>query len=1029
MKYGRPAAITLFIAAAVALASTLTTLDTTLDAASASATANGGAISGVQQADTDTSGAFTGQSMPQALSFSDSRGLARFDTSLSFNAGGGLISWLAAGDFNGDGKADTAVTSGDGAWILLGQGDGSLGSAVSYSTGAGTAPNQLATADFNGDAKLDVVTANTGTKDVSLLPGNGDGTFQSPLKFATGAPAGTPKFVAIADFNGDGKLDVAAAGSVTASSGFVSVLPGNGDGTFQTSVTTTLGDVDFMTVGDFNGDGKQDLITVSQTDGVSILLGNGNGSFGPAALVYPGSISTHAAAGDFNGDGNLDLAVAESADAGGVTVLLGHGNGTFVPTSNPGGYPFSVAAGDFNGDGKLDLAAAGGDPFSPTELTIRTGNGNGTFSPGVNYTTGGDRTRSLVTGDFDGNGKLDVVMGNIRSADATVVLNKGDGTFRVAPTSQVGLSPQSVTAGDFNRDGKPDLVSVNRDSKDVSVLIGNADGTFKPAVNYLLLLSNPNAITAADFNADGNQDLAVMAIRDTGFDHDVGILLGNGDGSFQTAMTFFGGPADALAARDFNGDGKLDLAIPDKLRNKLSIFLGNGNGSFQPALIYPTGERPISLAVADFNGDGKLDVATGNYFSFDISMLLGNGDGTFQNAVTLPYGRPPADIRAGDFNGDGMQDLSILQIADDQVSILLGNGDGSFKPKVNYSIFIGTAASVTVASTLAGDFNGDGKPDIAVSDSNSNQVLILDGLGDGTFSLSPVKSGTAENPKAMAAADFNGDGRPDIAAVNFLVNDGIPTNGFVSILLNTTPRSLLEADIEDDDHRIDYSDGWHQVAHPSASDGHFGMNSSQSPQHHATLAFDVHGDSGSITYHYATSPKGGSADIYLDGVRMGSISYMGTQGTLRSPAFGQSVTFNMLGQGTHTLELRAINGSVYLDKFTLVSAASNAQPASGPGQTNHWQGTLGIGQDLFHQLDVGTGVSDISLVAEASGGIPVQLVLTGPSGSILSQAYSSNGVAVINHPITRTGLYQLKVVNFGLGRTSVWAAATPLMAR
>ncbi len=1041
MKYGKPAAITLFLAAAVALASILdTTQSTTLDAAAASATSMVGTIS---ETDANTGEPFTGQSMSQARSSCDPGDSPRFNTSMSFMAGGGLISWLAAGDFNGDGTPDTAVTSGDDAWILLGQCDGSLGPAISYSTGAGTVPNQLATADFNSDAKLDVVTANTGTNDVSLLPGNGDGTFQAPLKFATGAPAGsTPKFVATADFTGDGKRDVAAAGSVTASSGFVSVLPGSGDGSFQAAVTTSVGDVDFMTVGDFNRDNKQDLITVSQTAGVSILLGNGNGTFQPATSVYPGNASAHAAVGDLNGDGNLDLAVADSAaGSGGVTVLLGRGDGTFLPLVNPGGAPPAVTIGDFNGDGKADLAAANG---SDAGLRILIGKGDGTFAQGVLYATGGATPRAMSTGDFDGDGKLDVALGNMRSRDVLIVLNKGDGTFRVAPSHEVGIVPNAVAEGDFDGNGAPDLVVTNRDTFDLSVLIGNGDGTFKPAVSYPLIFT-PAAVAVGDFNADGRPDLAVTGSFVTGgFEYGsyetgigvangdaftIAILLGNGDGTFAQPGTRLDstGVPDQIVARDLNGDGKLDLVNLNRSDDNVSVFLGNGDGTFQPAAFHATGDYPRSLAVADFNSDGKPDIAVANSHDFNISLLFGNGDGTFQDQVVLPDVRSLTSLHAADFNGDGKQDLSGIHIAFDDVSIYLGNGDGTFKPRAAYTA--GTDAWVTFDDSQLGDFNADGNLDIAVSDSNSTQVRILDGAGDGTFRLSPIKlGGLPAYAGKMVVADYDVDGTADIAVISDATTLGIET-GFVSVLLNATARSSTEADIEDDDHRIDYSDGWHRVAHPSASDGHFGMNSSQSPQHHARLAFDVHDDSGSITYHYATSPNGGSADIYLDGVRMGSINYNGTQGTLRAPVFGQSVTFDRLGQGTHTLELRAINGSVYLDKFTLVSAASSAQPASGPGQTSIWQGTLGIGQDLLNQIDVGTGVSDISLVAEASNGIPIQLVLMDPSGSILSVAHSTNGVAVINHPITRTGLYQFKVVNFGLGGTSVWAAATPLVRR
>jgi hypothetical protein len=280
------------------------------------------------------------------------------------------------------------------------------------------------------------------------------------------------------------------------------------------------------------------------------------------------------AAGDLNGDGNLDLVVANSGDNA-VSVFLGNGNGTFQPgvTYSVGSYPFFVATGDFNGDGLSDLAVANQNDHS---ISILVGNGDGTFKPAVAY---------LV------------------------------GTTDVA----------NLAVGDFNKDGKLDLAATNPSSDTVSILIGNGDGSFQAPVAYPTgnLGDHPIAVTAFDFNGDGNLDLAVTNLNAK----TVAILLGNGGGTFQAAVPystttgFFIGPS-AMTTGDFNGDGKIDLAITDQDDNTASILLGNGDGTFQSPLEFPTGNFAVGVAAGDFNGDGRLDLAVASHNDNTVSVLL-----------------------------------------------------------------------------------------------------------------------------------------------------------------------------------------------------------------------------------------------------------------------------------------------------------------------------------------------------------------------------------------------------------------------
>ncbi|MEZ0064462.1 hypothetical protein ABIA32_000450 [Streptacidiphilus sp. MAP12-20] len=333
---------------------------------------------------------------------------------------------VVAADLACHGRADLAVTNGaDGTVsVLLANPDGTFQPQRTYATGLG--PSAIAAGDLTGNGRLDLVITNQGTgghddNTVSVLLGNGDGTFQPQRTFFTGA---NPDAVALGDFTGSGKLDLAVA---NVGDDTVSILRGNGDGTFQapqTYPTGTNSNPASIAVGDFTGNGVQDLAVADDGIGkVSVFLGNGDGTFQPQRLYPAGVVPISVAAADLTGNGHLDLVLADEGD-GQVHVLRGNGDGSFQP---PRDYPagsgsHSVAVADFTGDGSLDLAVANG----ANAVAVLRGNGDGTFQPAQSYPTGAGHYSTgdtVAVGDFKGNGRADLAVANALDGTVSVLLN------------------------------------------------------------------------------------------------------------------------------------------------------------------------------------------------------------------------------------------------------------------------------------------------------------------------------------------------------------------------------------------------------------------------------------------------------------------------------------------------------------------------------------------------------------------------------------------------------------------------------
>ncbi|NJK73439.1 MAG: DUF4347 domain-containing protein, partial [Microcoleus sp. SU_5_6] len=358
--------------------------------------------------------------------------------------------------------------------------------ATNFNSGFATTatPVKIDTDDFNGDGFLDLAVANLGSRDISILLGTGTGSFGTATNLFNPGNE-NPFSIAIRDLNGDGKLDLAVANPVSeGNGGFVSIRLGTGNGSFSNPTNFGEGiDPKSIASGDFNGDGKLDLITASaNSNNLSLFLGDGSGSFSTAVNIINSGGSLDVTTADLNGDGKLDLVSSNGEATNNISVLLGDGTGNFSAPVNfsAGTGNHFITTADLNGDSKLDLVAAS-NTISNDIISVLLGDGTGNFGTATNFSVGLS-PESVVAGDFNADGKIDLAASNGASGNVSVLLGDGTGNFNNATNFSVGTYPRFIAAGDFNVDGKLDLATPNFTSQDVSILL-NVAANFG-AINY-----------------------------------------------------------------------------------------------------------------------------------------------------------------------------------------------------------------------------------------------------------------------------------------------------------------------------------------------------------------------------------------------------------------------------------------------------------------------------------------------------------------------------------------------------------------
>jgi hypothetical protein len=700
-----------------------------------------------------------------------------------FDTGKGPIA-IAAADLNRDGFPDvvTANQLDNSISVLLNNGDSTFSSHVDYPTGK--SPTAVIAADLNSDGIPDVAVVNSESNSISIFLGSADGTLRP---FATMPIGPQPNALVAADFNRDGKVDLAV---LNQGDGTLSIYLGSGDGRFQHSADYALG----------------------------------NCSFG--ANFEPGNLLV---AGDFNNDSMPDLAIATGNASNGcspaVTIFGGKGDGTFSIIGSIPGASAPLLTGDFNHNGNLDLVAQHvvqcGDRSCTWESLIFAGHGDGTFDQGhpMPCQVSSPEFGLRLAIDLNGDHVPDLAGGCLVLIDPATVFTKTPVELPMPPT---GLIPLAMTGGDFNGDGKSDIVTANFSDSTISLLSGNGDGTFHQPLRYVPILAGISEMASADLNDDGIPDLVVGGFLDPGAliyfgngdgtlrqpvkivsdlhvleiaigdvngdrvsDIVVGgwidpqaptmlrVLPGKGDGTFAAPIESSEPLADGKLLADFNGDHILDLAftsITGDGQMAISVQFGNGDGTFRPPM---TGAVvnfvPSAITLGDFNGDGIPDIIVRDALQDgDIAVLPGNGDGTFR-VTTIKVVPPIGDIAVGDFNHDGKMDFVAPPY------VFLGNGDGTFRQQGSIDVFLG--------KTRVADVNGDGIPDLIGI--NEGQISVLIGNGDGTFQ--PALRFSVGGARDFVLGDFDSDGHPDIAVSNV---------GAISMLLSSKPVPIPPPDFK-----------------------------------------------------------------------------------------------------------------------------------------------------------------------------------------------------------------------------------------
>ena len=755
---------------------------------------------------------------------------------------------LVLADLDGDGLADlvTCITqSYDDVSVYLNDGAGNFGARTDYDVG--DSPTQAAAGDFDEDGDIDLAVAKMGTNSgVVTLANDGAGGFAAPLTHSTT----TATALAARDMDGDGHLDLVGLNT----SDMLFVLLGDGAGSFAAGPTCAAGyTADYLAVGDFTGDGRPDVaVSRVNPDQVVLLVNQGGGALAAGAVVATGNGPRQLCAGDLDGDGHLDLAVPNATDDD-VRILLGDGAGGFASAGDLSTQddPHCVCATDLDGDGDLDLAVA--LSIYQGRVGVLLNNGDATFTPCARYSVGED-PQYVAAADLDGDGDMDLAALNTGSdnlhilanddavpavtgvtpaphapavpADTTLAVTfsevmdtltidaasfrvRGEftgwlaGAFDYAPAADgVEFAPaapflpgERITA--ILTPAMASAIGIGLDppySWRFRAAVSAGDGTWA-AGDVLTTNDGPSSISAGDLEGDGDLDLVIAETAES----TIGVFLNNGDGSYP-AISFWGinGSPDAVRLGDLDDDGALDAVTTCASSNEVRVYTGNGEGGWSVLAAYPTGSGPVHLCLVDLDRDGSLDVVTADAGADSVSALLNDGAGGLLAPVSYAVADEPCWVAAGDLDSDGAPDIVVGHAGQGSLRFLYNDGAGALDTSD------GAASGTPVHAVVTADLDDDGDLDLACSRpaATFGRVIVFRNPGDGDFSTYTEYSAGSEL-RELAAGDVDADGDLDLLAccpqdscVYQLLNNGNATFAAAdTIALDGAPLGLALADL------------------------------------------------------------------------------------------------------------------------------------------------------------------------------------------------------------------------------------------